>query len=859
MSENEKQEEQPGIFERLAGETPGERLAAIAELETAQAVSPEALSRLETLAAADKSKPVREAALAALEFPAVRQARMVRTIPLGISTRQAIVREIDQWQKQQLVDENQANLLKGRYTVQYTSPAQKQVDPNAPKPTLAQTLLSETSIKTFLYLGAFFVVAASLILAALVEGLRLPILVMLTLAFGGAALLLKKRLPQPSSVLFMVASALIPITAGVIAETLALQDSALSVFWLITFGGMAIFWAFATWFYDSKLFSIATFAAIFISTYHLAEIFQTQFDLFLFLWGVANLAGLGWMYGLRRWKQEDGFTNPLFIVLQLSQASLLLISATYSLYHHFNLDTSSGRPAAWWIATSLTWLTGGLFYFASHWLNHRKGIFPALAALSVAPAAWLASLALQPGPTAQLVILLVTGVFYTAASEIAPRLKFIQNTSLQYGFLLGSMGLFASASLVGMWQIFDDNGVTLFFSALLVTSICYALAHVVHPRWVIWSGALFSGLLAYLMFYELPFMETMKPDGTWVWLLPSLALLAPDALFRSPLTRGDRDWRLPMLAMGAFSAAILVILLFAPTENPAAQVLAGAILALFFLFYAWRREVNLAYLSTAIFAITLANLLESFGLGFISLAVTALALAYFVPGFLISILRPGAWTKVLLNSGLALGTLVSFYTPLEESTGIWAFLPAAITALMWTAEAFRRRNVLLGFPSNGFYVLAYFILLARLDVSEPQFFSVGAAALGFLQHYLLVRANRNDALAFLTGLVSQLTLLGTTYIQMVANVELGFFAALFFQSLVVMIYGLVIRSRSLFGVPIAFVVLGVFTIVLNILQGIFTFLLIGCTGILMILAGIVAVLLRERISKIGSRISDWSA
>ena len=48
-----------------------------------------------------------------------------------------------------------------------------------------QTLLSEASIKVYLYLGAFFVIASALILAAIVEAARLPILVVATLAFGG--------------------------------------------------------------------------------------------------------------------------------------------------------------------------------------------------------------------------------------------------------------------------------------------------------------------------------------------------------------------------------------------------------------------------------------------------------------------------------------------------------------------------------------------------------------------------------------------------------------------------------------------------------------------------------------------------
>ena len=104
------------------------------------------------------------------------------------------------------------------------------------------------------------------------------------------------------------------------------------------------------------------------------------------------------------------------------------------------------------------------------------------------------------------------------------------------------------------------------------------------------------------------------------------------------------------------------------------------------------------------------------------------------------------------------------------------------------------------------------MILFELKVDQPQFYSVGAALLGMLMHYLLMRAGSNTG-AFITGMVSQLVLLSTTYIQMVGNNSLGYFSALFFQSLVVLAYGLVIRSRSLVFTPIAFVVLGVFTVV----------------------------------------------
>jgi len=108
-------------------------------------------------------------------------------------------------------------------------------------------------------------------------------------------------------------------------------------------------------------------------------------------------------------------------------------------------------------------------------------------------------------------------------------------------------------------------------------------------------------------------------------------------------------------------------------------------------------------------------------------------------------------------------------------------------------------------------------------------------------------------------MVSQLILLGTTYIQMTNTEKLVYFAVLFFQGLAVLFYGIVIRSRSLVITPIIFVVLGVVMVTYNALQGISTILIIGCTGILMILLGTLAVIQRERLVRISERFSDWNA
>ena len=143
-------------------------------------------------------------------------------------------------------------------------------------------------------------------------------------------------------------------------------------------------------------------------------------------------------------------------------------------------------------------------------------------------------------------------------------------------------------------------------------------------------------------------------------------------------------------------------------------------------------------------------------------------------------------------------------------------------------------------------------------MDQPQFFSVGTALLGMLMHYLLTRAGSKTG-ASLTGMFSQLVLLGTTYIQMFSTQQFSYFVVIFLESLAVLAYGIVARSRSLIIAPILFIVISVFTVLYTALKGISTVILIGGAGLILLFFGISAVVLRERITKISERLSEWNA
>lgn len=979
---------------------------------------------------------------------------------LPLETRQILRHEIEKWRQEGLISPALAALLDKRYqpvvppplptpSLPAVSPAEPPLPTApAPRPTLAQTLLSETSIQIALYLGAFFVIAAALILAALVAYLRLPILLGVAFLFGGAALALKKRLPQPSFILWLVFSALLPISAQVTADLLKLSNRPLSAFWMVVFFSMTLLWGFSTWLYTARFFSLAAFGALAAGAWFCANLFEPQPELYLFFLMLAALLGMLGAGLLKTW-QKAAFALPLFLFLQLFVLGLLLLSSG-SVF--LNL-LEPARPA-WWLFAALTWLTAFLFFTASDLVNAFP-VFPFLAAGVLLPVAGLALKEFDPGNFWLALGGWLWGLLLASSGEIASFFPFQKIKQNALPLLLISLPLFL---LGGLWGFIESEW--LGFGLFAASGLLLTLLQIHKNRWWLWLTGLLCLLVAYFAFFNLPPIARLEPEPLYLILAALAALVFAELPFPADFKHAP-GWRWPprlyqLLLLAAASLGALfsgvdapekaaltfgclacLSLLFAlkfhqpwlgalfsgyttlvviyllqvyslETWLPALTILSvtfyllglaltwqttargwsnlfrwsGLLLGGYLALAAWSYPgtgagwylaplvalfacetfgrfawlelltdliacLGLAYLLTemrvtnpnaylmgfsvillsleAFFARTLSNrqvwgwLPRWVGLALalsdallllgnwhsasgLDLAISLtyalallgyallyreprLAYAYFAvlpatlltaaglaglenwTGPLIALAtliyvlswldKPLGWGQVRRFSGLALATLTALSAPFESS-GLWSSLPVALAATLWALEAFRRRNVWLGFPANALYLLAYFMILLELQVDQPQFFSVGTALLGMLMHYLLRRAGSNTG-AFLTGMVSQLVLLSTTYIQMVSTDSLAYFAALFFQSLVVLVYGLVIRSRSLVLTPIAFVVLGVVTVVFSVLKGIATVLLIGCTGILFIVLGIFAVLMRERLSELRDRLSDWQA
>ena len=1042
--------------------------SALATLKTIPFSSEAIRWQLEKIAVSGNNHEIREEALALLDSAANRNILSFNQNRINRKGRETLLREIDIWEKQELIGKKTAEVLKRRYDfdiapqakpqavpatqivptpVAPVTPPQPKVPPE-PRPSLLQTLTSESAIRIYLYLGAFFVIAAAAILGAVVPELRLPILIVGTLVFGGLSVAIKKRLPQPSFALFIVFSFLLPITANSLAETLRdmfdLSQTFSSGYWAAVFFIMALVWVGSTWLYESRLFSITAFGALFLAFLRLGDLFEVEPGVYTLLTGFSALIGLAGTWFLKKWK-DNTFALPLFLAAQVVQAISLVIS--FIIFGTNTFDPSS--EPLWNLVILATWGLATAFYGISNAL-YPSFAFPWLAAATLVPMPLFIATAFDLESLGSSIVLFVWGSIFTVTSEVIRRIPRPQKYSLPV--LLAALTSLVLAVNIGfVYEIWTG------LLAALGCAILLTVLHILHTRTWLWTLALLSAIIAYFAFFQLDAVQRLDIFAGYQVLVIGILLLLPD-LFLKKDWSATPAWRIPLRIFGALFIAYLSLALIIQGESaqqaicyfiltffvaayalaygnvylaylPAAYLplaivfildalnldlwlpalsilavlyyLAGValrnqkdwgnmlrisalvlgtaisiatllltkenggwyVLVMGMLFFAemylykngWLevgaptlftlglflilRDFNivrasyqlLAYSLIWILADLLAHLtfssprplsllirfiggilaitnygflltetdsgIAAFGFGIYTLLFLTVSLLYRQPNLLytftltlplfviflfrlfdvtqwihpvivVAVLfyaagfilrrrkRAAAWDVVLLQSGLGVGVIVSIAALILG--GLDASIPVAVAATLWAVEAYEKKNAWLAFPANGLYLLAYFIILFELNVNEPQFFSIGTALFGLIQHYLLTRAESKSG-TFIMGMFSQFVLLGTTYIEMVNKNDLSYFFLLFIQSLVVLVYGIVIRSRSLTFFPIGFVILGVITVVYSALKDVGTIFVIGCTGIVLLMLGVGAVLLRERIAKLGERLSDWKA
>ncbi|MCC7118801.1 MAG: hypothetical protein IT310_09770 [Anaerolineales bacterium] len=590
------------------------------------------------------------------------------------------------------------------------APAPKPREPEGPRPTLLQTLTSEASIKIYLYLGAFFVIAAAAILGAAVPGARLPILIIGTLIFGGLAVAIKKRLPQPSFALFIVFSFLLPITGNSLEESLrsALNYSAdgTTFIWTILFLLMALFWSGGVYLYQSRLFSVTAFGALLLSAYSLAKLLATEPELYTLTLALATLLGWVGVRFLRKW-QDAKFALPLFISTQAVQAIVLL--ASISIFSAKLVNGSASSPT-WHLVSLGVWILASLFYALSA-QTEPKFIFEWLSTAALIPLPWFIIAAFNLQALGSSLVFFLWGAILTVASEGFWRFKFATKFSLP--FLLAGLFTLASSSVAALghkaWLV------------LLVTAGSGAILtalHVLRTRWPLWTLALLNFIIAYFAFFNLEFIRALIPGSYQVFLV-SLLLLLPD-LFLKKDWRDLASWRIPMRAYGILLAACAY--LYTITVAVAGEYNASLDAAVIFAVYAGftgvyalaYRTAWLGYVSTATLPLAFIFIFNHFNLNAWLPTLTVLAIFYFLLG--LAIHARANWSLMLRNSALILGALVSLtaLVLLKPHSG-WYVL---VIGLLFVAEMYLYKNSLFEMGAPVFFTIGAFLVLRDFNVTR---------------------------------------------------------------------------------------------------------------------------------------------
>jgi hypothetical protein len=774
------------ILDRLRSRKEADQIAAMQELAGLRYSSQAIELELENLVIKGTA-PVRQAALDALDSETSQFVRSRTLKHLNLDGRRAILGEIHDWRARGLISAEAAEVLTRRYQLERKpvaaatpqpvgtskpAPAQPAVrmparaaasaapapaHPATPRLTLSERLLSQATINIALYLGAFLVIGAALILAALVAVTRLPILLGVTALFGGGALAIKKRLAQPSFTLFVVCSVLLLITANVLAQTLHVVGTISAAYWTLAFLIMTLVWGFSTRFYSSRLFSLAAFASFALACFQFGRIFDISSEWKLFSMVVAALVGLLGVHVLAGWKARK-FALPVFLAAQLVAGVTLTTSLGYVTVAKFGGDPATIITAG----AALTWVGAAAFYAWSG-LLFAFPPFAWAAVLCLAQVSWLVLEALHVSSDLQIAGLWVWGTLFCFASELLARRPSPKPGGYYAPFQLATLPLFMIAAA---WAFLDNaqNGVpmTIAFGVLLGAGIIYAILTALRPREYVWLAALLFGLAAYFIYFALPTMKLANVDAGYQMLGASLLLLIPELFFRGDLKAGEA-WRPPLLGLGLLVTAGAVAWVLLISESPVdARALIMTAYALLFASYALHfRRPWIGYVATACAAAGLAFALHGLSLDQRLAATAGLSAAYFVGGFLLRADKTRAWGNMLRLSGLALGAIVSFtllwrlsdLQLVPTSAAGWA---ALVVGLLFFAETWIRSEDRMEGSGPAFGSLAVYLLLHQYHVTHLPYHLLALSILWLGADFAFSRTLKKRRLASATRLIGAL-------------------------------------------------------------------------------------------------------
>lgn len=727
------------LLQDLQSEDESRILSALETLKTLSYSSEAVRLQLEKISLRGVSRKVRSEARALLNSSANRAVtQRFNQNRLDRKTRDLMLGEIKAWAQNELIEKETADVLSRRYDFDIApppaqpkpfdaaqgkpAPAQPAATPQAtpapiapapsipqpppappvPRPSLLQTLTSEASIKIYLYLGAFFVIAAAAILGAVVPEFRLPILILGTFLFGGLAVAIKKRLPQPSFALFIVFSFLLPITANSLEETMRQSFDLSSLFtsgyWAVVFFFMAVIWSGGTRLYASRLFSITAFGSLLLAFFSIGRLFNAEPEIYVLLESIAVFAGLAGVWLLRKWMDRN-FSLPLFMTAQILQFALLFISL--SLFGANLFDPSYIN--IWHLAAFATWILAAVFFILSNYL-YPFFAYPWLVAATLIPMPWIISASFDLESLGSAIVLFGWGSILAVGNEALQRIERTRKYSLPV--LLASMPSLALAVFTGFVHEFWLGSLT----ALGVATIFTAL-HIFRTRWWLWTLAHLSFILAYFAFFQINFIQKLDVFIGYQILGISLLFLLPDLLLKKDW-RANPEWRLSPRILGAiFTACNLFFLLGA--FNSVGSSVSYAVYTIFFTVYALAyKKPLLVYIPAATLPLAIVFGLDAYKVDAWLPILTTLAVIYFIAGLALRT-REG-WTLTLRNSALILASVVSIAALiLMKETGGWY---ALVAGALFAAEMYIRKD-------------------GRFELGAPILFTLGA--------YLILRDFNN--------------------------------------------------------------------------------------------------------------------
>ncbi|MDD2923153.1 MAG: hypothetical protein PHQ36_12780, partial [Anaerolineales bacterium] len=725
MSENESPkpiEILQSILDALQSEEIETRLNAIARLHTINYSSEAICNKIENLALRDPDDSVRAQALAALDLATQRNIRS-RMNTVDAKNRLLILREIEAWEKLNLLEKENADVIRRRYNfdaapkpeVRIESAQLTQQNPpeakseSAPEsapaqPTLTQTLLSETSVKIALYLGAFFVIAAAAILGAFVDIFRIPLLIIATIIFGGLSIAVRKRLPQPSFTLFIVFSFLLPITANVIEGTLNLSPPFSATYWVFVSTFMALIWAGSARLYQSRLFSVTAYISLVVAFYRVGDIFDAASEFYPAMLGLAALAGAFGAWALKQWKDEN-FARPLFLAAQALQAFTIFLSIGYLLFQF------SGTPL-WNLASVFTWGCAFLFYALSDFLFPFV-FFPWFASATLIGIPWFIGAAFELRTSGETILFFVWGFILAAASEGVFRFEKTRKYSLPV--LLASIVSACTALIYGF-----SRDTTAGFICALGVAILYAALHVIRPRGWLWAFALLNFAIAYFASFSLPFIQTANIFFGYTIFGISALFLLPDLFLDANSPKWITARIIPAITRiyGAALAAFALIIYITPETYRLEIAVMFGLYAIFFTAYTIvKRKAVYGYLPAAYLPLTIIFALNHFDIDAWLPALTGLAASYFLIG---AGIRPQKdWSQMFRVSALTLGALISLGALIvAKEHGGWY---ALAVGLLFAAEALLSRNGWYEIGVPVMFNIGAFLILKDFNVDETAY------------------------------------------------------------------------------------------------------------------------------------------